>query len=74
MLLRKVAGIGLALGFGALPFTANAVELTMWHSWSNESEMAALNTIVDEFIRSAVIRSSPPRPRTRPPARARWSA
>ena len=50
MMRRKLAGIGLALAFGALPFTANAVELTLCHTWSNESEMAALNTIVDEFI------------------------
>ena len=28
---------------------ASAAELTLWHSWSNDSEMAALNTIVDEF-------------------------
>jgi glucose/mannose transport system substrate-binding protein len=49
MMRTTLAGIGLALAFGSLPFTAQAVELTLWHSWSNESEMAALNTIVDEF-------------------------
>lgn len=49
MIRTKLAGIGLALAFGSLPFAAQAVELTLWHSWSNESEMAALNTIVDEF-------------------------
>ena len=47
---RKLAGIGLALAFGTLPYAAQAAELTLWHSWSNESEMAALNTIVDAFI------------------------
>ena len=50
MIRRKLAGIGLALAFGTLPFAAQAAELTLWHSWSNESEMAALNTIVDAFI------------------------
>ncbi len=48
---RKLAGIGLALAFGTLPFAADAAELTLWHSWSNESEMAALNTIVNAFDR-----------------------
>jgi ABC-type glycerol-3-phosphate transport system substrate-binding protein len=47
---RKLAGIGLALAFGTLPFTAHAVELTLYHTWSNESEMGALNTIVDAFV------------------------
>jgi glucose/mannose transport system substrate-binding protein len=50
MLKKKLAGIGLALAFGALPIAANAAELTLWHSWSNESEMGALNTIVNAFI------------------------
>jgi len=50
MMRRKLAGIGLALAFGTLPYAAQAAELTLWHSWSNESEMAALNTIVDAFI------------------------
>ena len=49
MIRTKLAGIGLALAFGTLPYAAQAVELTLWHSWSNESEMAALNTIVDAF-------------------------
>jgi ABC-type glycerol-3-phosphate transport system substrate-binding protein len=39
-----------ALAFGALPFSATAAELTLYHDWSNESEMAALNTIVDAFV------------------------
>lgn len=49
MLRRKFAGIGLALAFGALPVIANAAEITLFHTWSNESEMAALNTIVKAF-------------------------
>lgn len=49
MLHRKLKGMALALAFGALPFVANAAELTLFHTWSNESEMAALNTIVDAF-------------------------
>jgi ABC-type glycerol-3-phosphate transport system substrate-binding protein len=43
-------GATTALAFGALPFTAFAAELTLYHDWSNESEMAALNTIVDAFV------------------------
>ncbi len=50
MLRNKLAGIGLALAFGTLPLAAHATELTLWHSWSNESEMAALNTIIDAFV------------------------
>jgi glucose/mannose transport system substrate-binding protein len=38
----------LALALAQVP-AARAAELTLWHSWSNDSEMAALNTIVDEF-------------------------
>lgn len=49
MLHQRLKGIALALAFGALPFAAGAAELTLYHSWSNESEMAALNTIVNEF-------------------------
>lgn len=50
MLRKKLAGLGLAVAVGAMPLMASAAELTLWHSWSNESEMAALNTIVDAFI------------------------
>ena len=49
MLHQKLKGMALALAFGALPFVANAAELTLFHTWSNESEMAALNTIVHAF-------------------------
>ena len=37
--------LGLALASGA----ARATDLTLFHTWSNESEMAALNTIVKAF-------------------------
>src|SRR5689334_11925110 len=41
------AAIALAIGMG--PIAAKATELTLFHTWSNESEMAALNTIVKAF-------------------------
>jgi glucose/mannose transport system substrate-binding protein len=43
-----ILGTSLALALAQVP-AARAAELTLWHSWSNDSEMAALNTIVDEF-------------------------
>ena len=46
MLKRSVLALGLC---SASPF-AYAAELTLFHTWSNESEMAALNSIVDKFI------------------------
>ena len=49
MLHQELNGVALALAFGVLPYVANAADLTLYHSWSNESEMAALNTIVNEF-------------------------
>ena len=36
----RQGGIGVARG--QRPPAARAVELTLWHSWSNDSEMAAL--------------------------------
>jgi len=39
----------LLLALGANPGTAGAVELTLFHTWSNESEMKALNTIIDKY-------------------------
>jgi glucose/mannose transport system substrate-binding protein len=39
----------LAIGVSALP--ASAAELTLFHTWSNESEMAALNTIINDFTK-----------------------
>ena len=47
--MKKWTGLPLALALGAMPGAAGAVELTLFHTWSNESEMAALNTIVDAF-------------------------
>ena len=38
-----------ALTIGLAPMAASAVELTLFHTWSNESEMAALNTILKAF-------------------------
>lgn len=46
----KLAGAAVALAIGMSPLATEAAELTLWHSWSNESEMQALNTIVDAFI------------------------
>ena len=40
----------LALGLCTTSTMAYSAELTLFHTWSNESEMAALNTIVDKFI------------------------
>lgn len=48
MKLTHLLGTAMALALGTAP-AARAVELTLWHSWSNDSEMAALNTIIDEF-------------------------
>jgi ABC-type glycerol-3-phosphate transport system substrate-binding protein len=41
-----------ALAIGFSPMAASAVELTLFHTWSNESEMAALNTIIDAFTKN----------------------
>src|SRR5437588_9254686 len=45
----RLAAAGTALAIGMTPFAASATDLTLFHTWSNESEMAALNTIVKEF-------------------------
>jgi ABC-type glycerol-3-phosphate transport system substrate-binding protein len=37
------------VAIGASPLAASAAELTLFHTWSNESEMAALNTIINDF-------------------------
>ena len=37
------------LALGAAPSLASAVELTLFHTWSNESEMAALNSILNAY-------------------------
>jgi glucose/mannose transport system substrate-binding protein len=50
MLLRNtILGATAALAIGMTPLAASAVELTLFHTWSNESEMAALNTILKTF-------------------------
>lgn len=50
MFRAKLACAAGALMIGLSPLGVSAAELTLWHSWSNESEMRALNTIVDAFI------------------------
>ncbi|MFI0842992.1 ABC transporter substrate-binding protein [Mesorhizobium sp. IMUNJ 23232] len=50
MLNRTLTAFGLALTISASPFaTAGATELKLFHTWSNESEIGALNVIVKEF-------------------------
>ena len=47
---RLLTAFGLALAIGAAPFaSAGATELKLFHSWSNESEIGALNVVVKEF-------------------------
>ncbi|CAN5140467.1 extracellular solute-binding protein [soil metagenome] len=47
---KGLAAIGLALAMGVAPFAvAHATEVKMFHSWSNESEIGALNVIRNEF-------------------------
>src|SRR3954469_8845584 len=45
----RLATAAIALSIGMVPAAAGATELTLFPTWSNESEMAALNTIVKEF-------------------------
>jgi ABC-type glycerol-3-phosphate transport system substrate-binding protein len=47
--MQRWTGLPLALALAAVPAAGGAEELTLFHTWSNESEMAALNTIVDAF-------------------------
>jgi ABC-type glycerol-3-phosphate transport system substrate-binding protein len=50
MLLRyKLLGGATALAIGFVPVVASAADLTFFHTWSNESEIAALNTILKPF-------------------------
>jgi glucose/mannose transport system substrate-binding protein len=49
---HKLMGTVAALAIGFSPMAASAVELTLFHTWSNESEMAALNTIIDAFTKN----------------------
>lgn len=47
---RLLKALGLALAIGVAPIAAaHATELKLFHSWSNESEIGALNVIVKEF-------------------------
>ncbi|MER9797572.1 ABC transporter substrate-binding protein [Mesorhizobium sp. M0142] len=47
---RLLGAFGLALAIGAAPFaSAAATELKLFHTWSNESEIGALNAIVKAF-------------------------
>src|SRR3954468_15282745 len=46
---HKLMGTAAALALGLAPMAASAMELTLFHTWSNESEMAALNTILDAY-------------------------
>jgi len=45
----KLACAAAALAIGMAPMAASALELTLFHTWSNDSEMAALNTIIKAF-------------------------
>ena len=50
MLLRHaLMGSVAALALAAAPIATSAMELTMFHTWSNDSEMAALNAIVEPY-------------------------
>jgi glucose/mannose transport system substrate-binding protein len=49
---HKLMGTVAALAIGLSPMAANAVDLTLFHTWSNDSEMAALNTIIDAFTKN----------------------
>ena len=49
---HKLMGTVAALAIGFSPMAASAVELTLFHTWSNESEMAALNTIINAFTKN----------------------
>jgi ABC-type glycerol-3-phosphate transport system substrate-binding protein len=42
-----LAGLGLALAVSLSPVATQAAELTIFHSWSNESEIKALNVYMD---------------------------
>jgi glucose/mannose transport system substrate-binding protein len=46
---NNILGSVATLALLAAPLAANAVELTLFHTWSNESEMAALNSILKAY-------------------------
>src|ERR1700681_2878237 len=45
----KLTCAAAALAIGMAPVAASALELTLFHTWSNDSEMAALNTVIKAF-------------------------
>src|SRR5262249_43025581 len=45
----KLTCAAAALTIGMAPVAARALELTLFHTWSNESEMDALNTVIKAF-------------------------
>ncbi len=45
----RLTGIFLATAVSALPYAAGATDLTLFHTWSNDSEMSALNAIIKPF-------------------------
>ena len=45
----KLMGAVAAAALGMMPVAAGAVDLTFFHTWSNESEIAALNAILKPF-------------------------
>ncbi|SHF76199.1 glucose/mannose transport system substrate-binding protein [Kaistia soli DSM 19436] len=46
---RRIAALAAATALVASVGTAQATDLTLFHTWSNESEMKALNTIIDKY-------------------------
>ncbi len=49
MVSKALVGIGAALALGTMLSSASATDLQLYHSWSNESEIGALNVFVKEF-------------------------
>ncbi|MET0904828.1 MAG: ABC transporter substrate-binding protein, partial [Tardiphaga sp.] len=48
---HRLLGSVAALAIGLSPMISSGAELTLFHTWSNDSEMAALNTIIDDFTK-----------------------
>ncbi|HZP21491.1 MAG TPA: ABC transporter substrate-binding protein [Bauldia sp.] len=46
---HKLMGAAAAIAIGMVPLAASAAELTFFHTWSNESEISALNAILKPF-------------------------
>lgn len=49
MNMKRLAGSVSAIVFAAMATSASAADLKLFHSWSNESEIRALNVFVDEL-------------------------